>query len=219
MKKISFIFVLLILIIVGLTKVQPLSAALYAAPNRPATPSGETVKPKVLVAKLSGLLTKINANNIVVGTTTVNISTTTRLLRKYSAVSKLSEFTVGDQINVIGAWTDTNKTAINARVVRDVSIQKRRGVFVGVVSSLSTTGFTLTPEKRTMQTVTINSLTKFVERGEITIPFSVIKNGDKVMVKGLWDNKLNTITEVTFVRDYSLPIKAPKTATNSGEAR
>jgi len=33
--------------------------------------------------------------------------------------------------------------------------------------------------------------------------------GHKVMVKGLWDNKLNTVTEVTFVRDYSLPVISP----------
>jgi len=37
------------------------------------------------------------------------------------------------------------------------------------------------------------------------------------MVRGLWDNKLNTLSETTFVRNYSIPDKTNlKTATSSG---
>ena len=153
--------------------------------------------------KINGTVSAIGATSITVGSTVVNVSTTTKLLRKYGALAKLSEFTVGDQVMIRG------------NVIRALSIQKRRGVFVGNITALTDTGFVLAPEKRPAQTVNVNLLTKYVERGEKAISLSALKVGDKVMVKGLWDTKLNTITETTFVRDYSLPLKAPKTATPS----
>lgn len=197
----------LILAILLLTVVIVPTPAFAVEPRKMATSTAELLRQKAVVTKINGTVSAIGATSITVGNTVVNVSATTRLLRKYGALAKLSEFTVGDQVMVRG------------NVIRDLSIQKRRGVFVGNVTALTGTGFVLTPEKRPAQTVGVNLLTKYVDHGEKTISLSALKVGDKVMVKGLWDNKLNTITEVTFVRDYSLPLKAPKTATNSGEAR
>lgn len=181
-----------------------------------ATSTADLLRPKGAAARLNGTISAVGATSLTVGNTTVNVSTLTVLLRKYGARARLAEFSVGDQISVMGSWANAPQTTINARVIRDLSIQKRRGVFLGKVTSLTSAGFVLTPEKRPAQTVGVNLLTKYVDRGEKPIVLAAIKTGDKVMVKGLWDNKLNTITEVTFVRDYSLPLLAPKAATKSG---
>ncbi len=154
-----------------------------------------------LQTKLDGTISSIRATSIVVNGTTVNILTNTVLIRRFGAKSLLTEFTVGDEVQVVGKWTDTTKTAINARVVRDLSIQKRKATFVGIVSSLFTTGFVLTPQSRPAQIVTVPNTTKYIV-------------GHKIMVRGVWDTKANTLTEVSFVRDYSLPtptVPQPKT--------
>lgn len=55
------------------------------------------------------------------------------------------------------------------------------------------------------QTVTVTSSTKFVNRKVETIIQSDIAVGHRIRVKGLWNNKTNIISEVTHVKDFSLP--------------
>ncbi len=139
-------------------------------------------------------------------TYTVNVDTKTQLRRRFWGKATWEEISIGDMVNVIGRWTDDSHTAINAVLVRDLSIQKKFGVFFGTVTANS--GSTLMINtKRGTETVTTNTSTKFVNRKEETIAKSDIKVGDKVRVRGLWDSKLNTITEVSKIKDYSLPAK------------
>ena len=138
-------------------------------------------------------------------TYTVNITANTQFRRRFWGKSDLNEIQVGDTVNVIGKWTDDTKTIIEARLIRDISIQKRHGVFFGTVSSLTSDGWIMTTVKRGNQTVTVNSSTKFVNRKTEIITQADIKVGDKVRVKGLWDRNSNTITEVSHVKDFSLP--------------
>lgn len=137
---------------------------------------------------------------------TVNVDANTQLRRRFWGKATLAEMSVGDTLNVIGQWTDDTHTAINAKLVRDASIQKRFGVFVGTVQTLLTSGWTMLTGRGT-ETVTVTSTTKFVNRTGGTISQSDIKVGDKVRVRGLWDRNANTITEVTVVKDYSIPAK------------
>jgi hypothetical protein len=215
----------LITIIVFATSTILLSSSAIAVDLRSATAAGKVIRepfrekvasraaglvpPKVELAKLSGSITNKGEDTLAVSGVVVNISSTTILLRRFGAKSTLTEFSVGDEVQVIGKWADTNKKVLNAKIVRNLSIQKRRGVFLGTVSSTSTTGFVLTTLSRGTQTVTVSSTTKFMDRKEKPLTLSSIVPGHKVMVKGLWDNKLNTVTEVTFVRDYSLPVISP----------
>ena len=122
---------------------------------------------------------------------------------------------VGDTVNVIGLWADDAHTTINAKLVRDISIQKRFGVFVGVVKSLLPTGWVMSTvsEKRGDQTVTVSGNTKFVNRKEETITQADVVAGHRVRVKGLWDRVANTVTDVTQVKDFSLPAKPTPTVT------
>ncbi len=143
---------------------------------------------------------------------TVNTGTfdkcSTQYRRRFWGKGSLSEMVTGDSVNVFGLWTDENKTAVNACLIRDISIQKRFGVFFGEVRSVSSTGFVMSTvsEKRADQTVSISSSTKLINRKEQTISQGDIQVGHKVRVSGLWDNQANTVTEVTKVKDFSLPV-------------
>jgi Domain of unknown function (DUF5666) len=131
----------------------------------------------------------------------------TQFRRRFWGNGSLSDIAVGHMVNVVGQWTDEAKTTIQARLVRDVSIQKRYGVFFGVVQSLTSNGWVMTTVsgKRENQTVTILSSTKLVNRKEETITQADIVVGHRVRVKGLWDRTNNTVTDVTHVKDFSLP--------------
>lgn len=138
---------------------------------------------------------------------TVNMDSKTQFRRRFWGKSSLTEFNVGDMVNVIGLWADDTHTTINARLVRNLSIQKRFGVFFGEVKSLLNTGWVMSTksENRADQTVTISGSTKFENRRGETITQADVAVGHKVRVRGLWDRSLNTVTEVTNVKDFSLP--------------
>lgn len=139
---------------------------------------------------------------------TVNLDSKTQLRRRFWGKAELSEFSVGNTVNVIGHWTDDTHTAINAKLVRNISIQKRFGVFFGEVKSILSGGWVMSTksENRADQTVTVSSSTKLENRKGETMTQTDVKVGHKVRVKGLWDRTLNTITEVTNVKDFNLPV-------------
>lgn len=137
---------------------------------------------------------------------TVDISANTQLRRKFWGKATLSEFAVGDQVNIIGMWKDEGQSEITARLVRDVSIQKRHGVFFGTVTAVNSAGWQMEALNRGNQTVNVGTETKFTDRKEQTINQTDIKVGNKVRVRGLWDSKANTISEVITVKDYSIPV-------------
>ncbi len=142
---------------------------------------------------------------------------TSKFRKRFWGTSSISEFTVGDLLNVSGRFQDEAKTTIEACVIRDISIQKRFGVFIGEVQSVQSTGWIMTTvgEKRANQTVTVSSTTKYTDRKEQSITQSDIKVGQRVRVKGLWNRTNNTVTEVTQVKNYSLPLKPTVSVTSA----
>lgn len=183
--------------------------------NQVASPSPNltnTVKNRIaMAAKLSGPISAIGTSSLTVNSITVNVSSTTVLLRKFGGKSVLSEFSIGDEVQVLGKWTSDAKTAIDAKIVRNLSVQKRHGVFLGTVTATFANGFTLNTVARGTQTANVSATTKYVDRKNQPLTLASIATGHKVMIKGLWDSKLNTISQISIVRDYSLP------ATTSGE--
>lgn len=137
-------------------------------------------------------------------TYTVNTASAT-FRRRFWGGSSISEISVKDLINVWGKFTDDAKTIIDARLIRDVSIQKRNGVFVGTISSKSDSSFILASKNRGNQTVTISTSTKVVDKRGTTTSLTAMNVSDKVRVRGVWDRANNTITEVKEVKDFSLP--------------
>jgi hypothetical protein len=159
-------------------------------------------------ATVNGQVTAVGSMTITVnnnGTSVqVDISSTTHFRRKFWGKSSLSEISVGDTVQVIGKWTSGADTEVTAVFIRDISIQKRFGVFFGTVQSLTSGGFVVTTIHRNNETVTFGSA-KIVDRKGGTLAQSDVKVGDKIRVRGMWDSNAKTITEVTEVKDFSLP--------------
>jgi hypothetical protein len=131
----------------------------------------------------------------------------TQFRRRFWGKASFSEFQVGHMVNVIGLWTDNTKTTINARLLRDVSIQARFGTFIGKVLTLTTDGWTMSTisEKRADQTVMDLAGAKFVNRKGETITKADVQVGHRIRIRGMWDRVNNKVTEVKEVKDFSLP--------------
>lgn len=146
-------------------------------------------------------------------TLTVNTDDKTQFRRQFWGKSSLSELSVNDKLDVIGQWTDDAHTIILARLVRDVSINKRFGVFFGTVTTVNGTGWVMNTIGRGTQTVTVSSTTKLVNRREQPITKADVLVGHRVRVKGLWDSINHTITDVEHVKDFAIPVVAKGTPT------
>lgn len=161
-------------------------------------------------ARFNGTLLAIDGNTLTVAanngnTYTVFVSDKTQLRRRFWGQAQLAEFSVGDKLNVIGKWKDDAKTQVDAQIIRNSSIQKRFGVFFGNITSKSDSNFVMQTISRGTQTVFFDSSTKFVNRRGEGMSYADVQVGHRVRVKGLWDNKLNKIIEVTQVKDFSVP--------------
>ena len=141
----------------------------------------------------------------------VDIASATHFRRKFWGASNLNEISVGDTVNVIGRWTSEDRTEINAVLVRDLSIQKRNGVFFGTVKTITDTGFVMTTIQRGDETVTLDPTTRLLNRKGQAITPSDIQVGQTIRVRGMWNSTTFTITEVTEVKDFSLPVSPSPT--------
>ena len=135
----------------------------------------------------------------------VDALSNTHFRRRFWGNSNLNEISVGDSVDVIGRWTSEDKTEIKAVVIRNISIQKRFGVFFGTVKTITDTGFTLTTIQRGDETVILNTA-KLINRKGQSITSSDIQVGDLIRVRGLWDSANFTINEITEVKDFNLPM-------------
>ncbi len=135
----------------------------------------------------------------------VTVTSNTQVRRRFWGKSELSEFSVGDKLNIIGKWTNEEKTQMEARLVRNLSIQKRWGVFFGKVTQKNNDNFVMETVKRETQTVYFGSGTKFVNRRGEEITYNDLQLGHRVRIKGVWDRTLSKIIDVEEVKDFSLP--------------
>jgi len=170
-------------------------------------------KKLVLAAHISGTLTAINNNILTINAESkdyqVTVTDKTQVRRKFWGKAELAEFSVGDKVNVIGKWTNDEKTQIEARLVRNVSIQKRFGVFFGDVLSKTDDSFVIKSINRGDETVYVSSSTKYLNRKEQSISYNDIQIGHRVRIKGLWNNTLSKITEVAQIKDFTIPLVKP----------
>lgn len=169
-------------------------------------------------ARVKGEVTVIGENSFTMssedGTFQVNITDKTKILRKFGGKSSLAELSVEDEVMVFGKFTDDTKSIIDAKTVKNNSIQKRFGAFFGKVTTKNSDNFVMETLERGVQTVYFGTA-KFVDRKETGITISDIKVGDRVRVKGVWDKTLNKITEVIQVKDFSIPTIVPTEASEN----
>lgn len=142
-------------------------------------------------------------------TYTVLTDSNTKFRRKYWGISSLAEISVNDLIHVIGKWQNEERTQIRTILVRNLSVQKRYGVFFGVVTSANESGFVIESAKRDTQTVTISDATIIVDRVMDSINLVDILVGHRIRVKGTWDTINSTITDVVQIKDFSIPVVSP----------
>lgn len=166
-----------------------------------------TRRARIINPSRRGTLSNIDGTTLILTATdgktyTVNINSNTVLRRRFGGLSNLGEFSNGDQLLVMGPVDTTNKT-ITARTIWDNSIQKFNGTFLGTVTPIDNTSFTLSSAKRGEQKVVFETNIKFVNSQGKMMAATDIKANDKVRVSGLWDSKHKQITEVKTVRDLS----------------
>lgn len=144
---------------------------------------------------------------------TVQTTSTTKITRHFWGVSSIADIKVGHRLNVWGTWTDTNKTTLNAKIIRDLSIVKRFAVIMGTVTSNSGTTIVIASPNRGSQTAITTTSTKIVNRSETTMLQSDIKIGDRIRIAGTWDKTINTMSETQSIKDFSQPVKIKPTET------
>ncbi|MEK7495568.1 MAG: hypothetical protein AAB788_02650 [Patescibacteria group bacterium] len=169
-------------------------------------------------ARVKGKITVVGSNNFSLngddGTFQVNITDKTKFLRKFGGKSSLSEYSIGDEVVVFGKFTDDTKLIIDAKTIKNNSIQKRFGAFFGKITVKNADNFIMETAERGTQTVYFGTA-KIVDRKETSITLSDIKVGDRVRVKGVWDKTLSKIAEVTQIKDFSIPVVIPTQATKN----
>ena len=138
-------------------------------------------------------------------TYSVLTDSSTKFRRRFWGTSSLSEISVNDLVHVVGRWQNEEKTQVGAIIVRNMSIQKRYGVFFGVVTSVSDSGFVIQSAQRGNLTVSISDTTNIVNRIMDVITLSDIEVGHRVRVKGTWDSVNLTITDIVQVKNFSIP--------------
>lgn len=149
--------------------------------------------------------TQTNKKTNTTKTYTVNAGSAI-VVRRFWGQSSLSQVSVGDRIRVIGTWTDSTKTTINAFLVRDMSIQEKADTFGGTATALGNNSFTFQSNKRGSWTVNVSDSTKITGRKNASIQFSNIQMNDKLRIDGMLDSANKVITATT-IRDLSYPAK------------
>lgn len=161
-------------------------------------------------ARFEGKITSLSDNLINViddngKTYNVKITEKTQLRRRFWGKAELSEFTVGDRVKVIGRYINDDKTEVEAVLIRNLSIQRRWGVFFGEVKTVSENYLIIKTANRGDLTVYFNNETKLENRKEEKIKWSEIQTGHKIRVKGVWDRDLGEIRSVEEIKDFSIP--------------
>lgn len=160
---------------------------------------------KAKVTAVNGSTLTVNIN----GTTyTVNTDSHTRCVRHFWGKCNVSEILVNDELSIWGRFTDSTKTTIQALLIRDLSIEKRYGAFIGDVVSKNGNTFVIKSKERGSQTVTVSTSTKFIDRTEKKMSYTDVAVGHRVRVKGVWDKANNVVNEVREVKDFTFPVKA-----------
>jgi hypothetical protein len=160
------------------------------------------------VTAISGTTLTVTKGGVIY---TVSTDSNTIFRRRFGGKSQLSEISANDTVNVLGKWQNEEKTQILATHIRDLSIQKRHATFFGTVRTKTDTSLVLTTVNRGEQTVMISSSTKLVNRKMEEIKMSDIQIGHRIRVKGIWDITNKTISEVTQIKDFSIPAKPSPT--------
>ena len=136
-----------------------------------------------------------------------SISSNTNIIRNTWGDSKLSEFSVGDIVNVHGFMDAGDYATIITRTIRNVSIQKLHGVFQGEIKEIVSPGVFSFESKGKILTVTTGDNTKIFV-GREAKSFSDLLVGMTGLVRGVWDRTLSKVQALLVIMK-PLPSPSP----------
>jgi hypothetical protein len=164
---------------------------------------------KVLVrgAKVTGVsgsvVTATTAWGTAIASWTINTSSTTQLVRRYGGnMSSLSEITVGDFVSFSGTIASgaTSPFVVDAKVLKDWSIQKKNATFEGTVGTVNSAGNSFVLVSNNRGNITINVATgTTIKKDNTTGVFADIVTGLKVTATGLYNN-LTSVLDASTVK-------------------
>lgn len=147
------------------------------------------------LTKITGTLTAMSGTSVpatltvTVGATTytVEVSTSTHIVRRFNASSDLAEFLIGDILEVRGTITNQSANIMTAEKIRNISVQRSGGTFNGTITALDCTNNTLIykPNSRVQQTVYLSTNTKIIRGGE-KIKCADLTVNEQAKIIGLW---------------------------------
>lgn len=180
------------------------------------TPTGESTQTVQAVKDtMKGALVRLeNATVETIKNTTLTVTTngktydvtvtpSTAVRRYYFGKALLSEFNTSDSLTIIGTYADDTGETITARLVRNTSIIKLKGIIFGKVTSKSVNKITIDSKERGTQTITVSPTTKYMNQTTISMTLAEVETGDLIRVRGMWDKEKSTITEVAQIKDFS----------------
>lgn len=137
----------------------------------------------------------------------IEVDNQSKVLSRYYSKIDTKDLKNGDQVSIWGKWVDEAKTMIQAKLIRDLSREIRKGVVNGKFKKISETQFSVTKANGKVFTVTFDEKTKIMNRKGENILYSAIKDNDHVAVTGLVDHSKLTVVNTSKVRDLDLPQK------------
>ncbi len=152
--------------------------------------------------RVTGTLQALSANTLPATLTvkagatiyTVEVSSSTTIVRRYNGTSDLGEFLIGDSVEVRGTLSNDIANTLTATYLKNLAVQRVGGTFKGKVvqTNCSNNSFTYKPDGRVQQTVYFTSTTKFL-RGGVKIGCASLEEGERAKVIGLWRRSENRI--------------------------
>lgn len=138
------------------------------------------------IASISGLIINVDSW----GGTWVVDANSANLIRKFGGKSNISEFMVGDSVDVRGTVSPSGSWTIVANTVRDYSIQERNATFSGTISNVNQQAqtFSFTSNARGVLGVTMDAAVKIYLNGKLA-SFSDLADNMKATVSGVWNRK------------------------------
>lgn len=135
----------------------------------------------------------------------IRVQANTILLLRNRVRAAISDFTVGDKINVYG-FLDRDGVNVDALIMRDLTKPQVR--YYTQVNNLTVASVTANQVIADQYQINISASTRLLYRDRRMMPMSEIQVGDRINVYGLFNPTTNTFDAV-ILRDLSRPDMNP----------
>ena len=125
----------------------------------------------------------------------INVDSSAEIVGKNGSRSSMADVSVNDVISFQGSLTSGSPLTVQAKVLKNWSVQKKRVNYFGPITSIDsgTQTFVFNSEEKGSVIVKTSAETKYKKTGTSTDSFASLKVGDIVRVKGSYDNSNNTL--------------------------